>query len=32
MENGKHSQVEYRLSKAALPILERLMNELEKNV
>jgi hypothetical protein len=33
MENGKHSQVEYHLRrKAALPILERLVNELEKNV
>jgi hypothetical protein len=33
MENGKHSQVEYHLRcKAALPILEHLVNELEKNV
>ncbi len=33
MENGKHSRVEYHLRhKAALPILERLVNELEKNV
>ncbi len=33
MENGKHSWVEYHLRcKAALPILERLVNELEKNV
>jgi hypothetical protein len=33
MENGKHSQVEYHLRrKAAPPILERLVNELEKNV
>jgi hypothetical protein len=31
MENGKHSQVEYHLRrKAALPIPERLVNELEK--
>ena len=31
MENGKHSRVEYHLRrKAALPILERLVNELEK--
>jgi hypothetical protein len=31
MENGKHSQVEYHLRcKAALPILECLVNELEK--
>ncbi len=33
MENGKQSWVEYHLRcKAALPILERLVNELEKNV
>jgi hypothetical protein len=33
MENSKHSQVEYHLRcKAALPILDRLVNELEKNV
>jgi hypothetical protein len=33
MENGKHSQVEYHLRrKAALPILEHLVNEPEKNV
>jgi hypothetical protein len=33
MENGKHSRVEYHLRhKAALPILERLVNELGKNV
>jgi hypothetical protein len=33
IENGKHSRVEYHLRrKAALPILERLVNELEKNV
>ncbi len=33
MENGKHSRVEYHLRrKAALPILERLVNELKKNV
>jgi hypothetical protein len=33
MENGKHSRVEYHLRrKAALPNLERLVNELEKNV
>ncbi len=33
MENGKLSQVEYHLGcKAALPIIERLMNELEKSV
>jgi hypothetical protein len=31
MENGKHSRVEYHLRrKAALPILECLVNELEK--
>jgi hypothetical protein len=31
MENGKHSRVEYHLRcKAALPILEHLVNELEK--
>jgi hypothetical protein len=31
MENGKQSRVEYHLRhKAALPILERLVNELEK--
>jgi hypothetical protein len=31
MENGKHSRVEYHLRcKAALPILERLVSELEK--
>jgi hypothetical protein len=31
MENGKHSRVEYHLRRnAALPILERLVNELEK--
>ncbi len=31
MGNGKHSRVEYHLRlKAALPILERLVNELEK--
>jgi hypothetical protein len=33
MENGKHSRVEYHLRcQVALPILERLVNELEKNV
>jgi hypothetical protein len=33
MENGKHSQVEYHLRcKAALPILEHLVNELEKYI
>ncbi len=33
MENDKHSRVEYYLRcKALLPILERLVNELEKNV
>ncbi len=33
MENGKHSLVEYHLRcKATLPILEHLVNELEKNV
>jgi hypothetical protein len=33
MEHGKHSRVEYHLRrKAAMPILERLVNELEKNV
>jgi hypothetical protein len=33
MKNGKHSRVEYHLRcKAALPILERLVNELERNV
>ncbi len=33
MENGKHSRMECHLRcKAALPILERLVNELEKNV
>ena len=33
MENRKQSRVEYHLRrKAALPILERLVNELEKNV
>ena len=33
MENGKHSRVEYHLRrKAALPILEHVVNELEKNV
>ncbi len=33
MENSKHSRVEYHLRrKAALPILEHLVNELEKNV
>jgi hypothetical protein len=33
MENGKHSRVEYHIRhKATLPILERLVNELEKNV
>jgi hypothetical protein len=33
IENGKHSRVEYHLRhKAALPILEHLVNELEKNV
>ncbi len=33
MENGKHSRVEYHLRcKATLPILERLVNELDKNV
>jgi hypothetical protein len=33
MENGKHSRVKYYLRrKAALPILERLVNELGKNV
>ena len=33
MENGKHSRVEYHLRrKAALPNLERLVNELEENV
>jgi hypothetical protein len=31
MENGKHSWVEYHFRrKAALPILEHLVNELEK--
>jgi hypothetical protein len=33
MENSKYSRVEYHLRrKAALPIFERLVNELEKNV
>jgi hypothetical protein len=33
MKNGKHSWVEYHLRcKATLPILERLVNELKKNV
>jgi hypothetical protein len=33
MENGKMSQVEYHLRcEAGLPILERLVNELENNV
>jgi hypothetical protein len=33
MENCKHSQVEYHLRcKAALPIIEHLVNELEENV
>ncbi len=33
MENGKHSRVEYHLRcKDALPILKRLVNELEQNV
>jgi hypothetical protein len=32
MENGKHSRVEHHLRrKAALPVLERLVNELKKN-
>jgi hypothetical protein len=33
MENGKHSRVEHHLRrKTSLPILGRLVNELEKNV
>ncbi len=33
IENGNHSRVEYHLRrKFALPILERLVNELKKNV
>jgi hypothetical protein len=33
MENGKHRRVEYNLRcKAALPLLEHPVNELEKNV
>jgi hypothetical protein len=33
MENGKQSRVEYHLRrKSTLPILERLVNELKKNV